>query len=211
MKTTKPISTISYNSLPFLIHKLDDLVKTEILSFWCVIEHQAEEDEKKDHCHVYMEPAKPVETTWLKKQFIELDNEHPETPLGVLPINKSKFVDWYWYGLHDKAYLASKNQSRKHHYDPSQMLTSDPECLAEYVRQNPNPKAELLKVMEMIMQGYSALQIAIQMNVPTRNLAYFMQGIQTLFEHRLEVTDRNGQPSHELVYDPKGKEEDDKD
>lgn len=203
MKTTKPLSTISYNTMAFLVSTLERLVANEILSFYVLIRHEAEEDENKAHCHVYFEPAKSVDTNWLRKCFDEPDPAHPKDPLGVLPLNKSKFVDWYWYGLHDKAYLASKNQSRKYHYQDTDMLSSDPEYLAELVRQNPNPKAELLKVMELVMQGFAPLQIAVQMNVPTRNLQYFLNGLQTMRQHMKELTDRNGEVGHEGVYLPR--------
>lgn len=203
MKTTKPLSTISYNTKPFLVSVLERLTKNEMISFWVIITHKPEEDENKEHTHVYLEPAKAIDTTWLRKQFNEDDKEHPSSPLGVMPIAKSKFADWYWYGLHDKAYLASKNQSRKYHYSHDDMLTSDVECLAEMVRQNPNPKGELLKVMELVMQGFTSLQIAVQMNVPTRNLRYFMDGVEMLKQHLRDLTDRNGLLGHEGVYTPK--------
>lgn len=156
-----------------------------------------------------MEPAQAVNTLWLQKQFIEPDKEHPNNPLGVLPIGNSKFVDWYWYGLHDKAYLASKNMSRKYHYEGYQMITSDTEYLAEKVRTNPNPKAELLKVIELLMQGYKPLQIAVQMNVATRNLGYFLVGLDSLKKRMVDVTDRNGSLNHEGVYRLEGDKTDD--
>lgn len=186
--------------MSFLVSKLKKLVEQEILSFYVLIPHQAEEDENKDHVHVFMLPAKAVDTIWLRKQFIELDPAHPQTPLGVLPIGSSKFVHWYWYGLHDRAYLASKNMSRKYHYEADDMLTSDTEYLAELVRQNPNPKAELLKVYELILQGYKPMQIAIQMNVPVRNLGYFLASVEAMKSHMRDVTDRNGELGHEGVY-----------
>lgn len=73
MKTTRPQSTISYNSMGFLLGVLDNLVEKEFITFYAVIEHQAEEDENKDHIHVYFEPAKTIDTLWLSKQFLELD------------------------------------------------------------------------------------------------------------------------------------------
>lgn len=196
MKTTKPIATITYNSVPFLLGVLNRLVKDEIITFWCFIQHQAEEDENKDHIHLYMEPNKAIDLLWLRKQFLEQDPKHPNTPLGALPVKPSKWVDWYWYGLHDRAYLASKGQSRKYHYDQSNMLNSDPDYLAELVRTNPNPKAEILKVAELMSEGYNGLQIAAMMNVPMRNLAYFVNGLNLLTGHIPDLTDRNGRIGH---------------
>lgn len=48
MKTSKPISTISYNSKPYLVKKLNDLKKAGILEFWSFIEHEPESDEIRD-------------------------------------------------------------------------------------------------------------------------------------------------------------------
>lgn len=45
MRTSKPISTISYNTLPFLKEKLDDLVNNQVLEFYFFIWHHAEDDE----------------------------------------------------------------------------------------------------------------------------------------------------------------------
>ena len=209
MKTTKPIATISYNTLPFLVARLDSLVKNDIISFYAVIEHFPEEDEKKSHCHVYLEPAKAVDTIWLHKQFIEVDPLDPEHPLKSLPIERSKFVDWYWYGLHDKAYLASKNQARKYHYSSDDMMTSDRDALDEKVRLNPNPKSEILRAYELMERGYTPIQIAVQMNVPMRNLRQFLAGVYSLGGHIEDLTDRNGKIGHEGVYQIKGGKEDD--
>lgn len=200
MKTTKPLSTISYNSIGFLIGVLDRLVKKDILAFYAFIRHDAEEDENKDHCHLYLEPAQQVDTIWLKKQFLEPDPAHPDIPLGILPWNKSKFGDWYWYGLHDKAYLMGKGESRKYHYEPSQVLTSDPEYLAELVRRNPNPKAELLKVAELVMQGMKPMQIALALNVPMRNLEFFIAGVEMVAHHIDDVTERGSHVPHLEAY-----------
>lgn len=211
MKTTKPIATISYNSEGFLLGVLDRLISTQIISFYCFIRHEPEEDENKAHIHLYLEPASSVDTLWLQKQFLEPDKENPNHPLGVMPIGKSKWVDWYWYGLHDKAYLASKNMSRKHHYEGYEMITSDTEYLAEKVRTNPNPKAELLKVIELMMKGYKPLQIAVQMNIATRNLGYFLTGLKDLRQHLVDVTDRNGVPNHEGAFYLEGEKDDEND
>lgn len=198
MKTTKPQATISYNSVGFLLGVLDRLVSSEIITFYAVIRHEPEEDENKAHCHVYVEPAKTLDNLWLRKQFAEVDPSHPNQPLGCMPFGASKWVDWYWYGLHDKAYLASKGETRKYHYDRSEMLTSSVDYLDEKVRENPNPKAELIKLLELINKGYTPLQLAVALNVKARNLNYFLQGVSTLYQHRDDITERNGRNNHEI-------------
>lgn len=200
MKTTKPTSTISFNTKPFLLGVLRRLVENDVLTFWALIQHEPEEDESKTHFHVYMEPAKQVDTLWLRKQFIEPDLHNPEHPRGTLPMEKSDFANWYWYGLHDKAYLASKNQIRKYHYEPSSVLTNDDDYLAEKVRRNPNPKAELLKVVDLVQKGYNPMEIAVAMNVPLRNLQYFINGLSLI--NTPEVTYRGLSLPHQEEYDP---------
>lgn len=198
MKTTRPQSTISYNSMGFLLGVLDNLVEKEFITFYAVIEHQAEEDENKDHIHVYFEPAKTLDTLWLAKQFLEVDPKHPKQPLKCMPFQASKWVDWYWYGLHDKAYLMSKQMTRKYHYESSQMITSDVDYLAEKVRQNPNPMSRIAKTMELLSQGYNPIEIAMMSNTPIQMLNYYMNGVQMIAEYmNANSTNRAGRLGHE--------------
>ena len=69
MKTTMPTSTISYNSGGFLKLKLDELLKAKVIQFYAFIEHVPEEDEKKKHKHLYIEPAKSVQTEELRDEL----------------------------------------------------------------------------------------------------------------------------------------------
>lgn len=59
MNTSKPISTVSFNSAPFLLSKLDELVDNRTLSFYAYIKHFGEPSESKDtlkdHFHIYIE------------------------------------------------------------------------------------------------------------------------------------------------------------
>lgn len=130
MKTTKPISTISFNTENFLHDKLTELTRAGIVSFWAYVTHQPEPDEgdeggKKMHYHVYIEPSKSIQTDDIREQFRELDPCKPDKPLGCLKFVRSKFDDWYMYGLHDAKYLASKGQSRTLHYTSSDFISSD--------------------------------------------------------------------------------------
>ena len=125
MKTTKAISTISFNTEDFLKGKLNDLVDADILSTWVYIKHQPDEDSGKEHFHVYMVPSQSVDLTKLRKQFKEPDAEKPETPKGCLNIVKSEWVNWAWYGLHDWAYLQSKGERRNIHYKREDFVCND--------------------------------------------------------------------------------------
>jgi hypothetical protein len=124
MQTQTAISTISYNSDLFLKNKLDDLIQKRIIGFYFYIHHQAEEQEEKAHVHLFILPAKKLDTLDLQDMFHEVDNLH-EKPLGVIMFQKSKFDDAYLYFLHDKAYLDSKGMERKFHYNVDDILTSD--------------------------------------------------------------------------------------
>lgn len=137
MNTSKAISTISFNSLGFLVGRLGELVDSGKLSFWAAIEHKGEDDEagKKNHFHVYAEPSKRLQTDVLRASLVE---PVPDTdkPLGVLPWRQSVFCDWYMYTKHDKAYLLSKGLERKYHYDHDDFISSEPDyllCLAREI------------------------------------------------------------------------------
>ena len=134
MKTARPFSTISYNSESFLKSKLDELVENGVLDFWAFIDHAPEEDELKAHKHVYFIPSTMLQTDYIKKYLQEFDEKNPDKPLGVTIFSSSKFDDWFLYGCHDKAYLASKGQSRKQHYVKSQFVTSNEDHFGELIR-----------------------------------------------------------------------------
>ena len=126
MRTSKPFSTISYNSDKYITSKLNDLVKSGKISFWCAIRHQPESDEKKSHLHVYINPSCMFQTDDLKSYLAEVDIDHPNQPLTCITARPSKtFDDWVLYSLHDKRYLASKGLSREHHYNRNAIFTSD--------------------------------------------------------------------------------------
>ena len=134
MKTTKPFSTISYNTADFLKVKLDELVLKRHIAFYVFIEHFPEEDERKKHIHLYIIPNGQVQTDQITDLLQELDREHPDCPpLGVMPWRGSKFSDWYLYSCHDVAYLASKGQAPKHPYIDEEFATSNKDYLHELV------------------------------------------------------------------------------
>lgn len=131
MRTTKPISTISFNSKGWLLLKLRELQKAKILSFWAFIEHKPEDDEggKKTHYHVYCEPSKMLQTDDLREELKEPDPENPVKPKGCLKFESSKFDHWYLYALHDRRYLATKGQSRRFHYQHDDFIASNDDDL----------------------------------------------------------------------------------
>ena len=125
MRTSKPCSTISYNTAEFLTRKLNDLIKRGHIDFWCFIEHEPEEDEEKKHKHLYIFPSTLIDTNQLREELKENDVNNPLKPLGCMPFQSSKFADWYLYVVHDSSYLSSKGQARKYHYKDDDIIRSD--------------------------------------------------------------------------------------
>ena len=186
MKTTKPISSISWNSLQYLVDRLEELRKSHLIAFWVLIEHHAEEDEKKDHIHFYVEPNRSIDTEVLRENFIELVPD--SKPLGVNKFQKSNFQNWLWYCLHDKAYLFSKGETRKYHYSIEDLISSDDGDLRQRIQENPRPESEYSKVKELIDRGLSDEEIAQAMNIPIFRMVFFCQAVQKL--RTLELTYR---------------------
>lgn len=124
MKTTKPISTISYNSLNFLKYKLDCLLEDGVINFYMGIVHQPEEDEKKEHIHLYILPHSQVDTMKLESQFIELVHGEKK-PRKTIFFVKSDPDNWILYNQHFAPYLLSKMESRVYHYQKEDFFYSD--------------------------------------------------------------------------------------
>lgn len=115
MRTSKPISTISYNSKDFLEFKLIELLKNHVISDYMFIYHFREDDETKNHFHVWLSPNKLLDTMDLQNHFIEHDFEH-DKPLKCIDFRSSDIDEWILYCMHYAPYLASKGQSREYHY-----------------------------------------------------------------------------------------------
>lgn len=132
MLTSKPISTISYNSAEYLASVLNRLEKSHIITKWYFIHHKGETDingeKEKDHKHVYLCPNRRVDTEELRDLFKEIDANNPK-PLGVLPFESSKIDDWLLYAIHDIKYLDSKGMTREYAYPISDIVACDDEQL----------------------------------------------------------------------------------
>lgn len=197
MRTTKPISTISYNNISYLEQTLNGLIKSKIISFWAFIKHKPEDDEcgNKPHIHVYVEPCKMLQTVDLKELFREFDPKHPDKPLGVIDFRCSKnFGDWYLYGLHDRAYLASKGQSRRYHYTPDEMYSSDKDELSYLV--HTIDLLALSRYSDMLdaqKQGVTWSQYFARGTIPIQQIRNFELAWYTLLENH---TNRNGKDGH---------------
>jgi hypothetical protein len=106
MATQKPISTISYNTEPFLKEKLDSWISSHIIQAYQYICHKGE-DGDKDHIHVRIEPNKKLDPMDLLEELREFPAGQKK-PLGCRPFRPSKEEDWILYAVHDKDYLRIK-------------------------------------------------------------------------------------------------------
>ena len=199
MKTTKPISTISYNSPRYLEERLNDLVTNKILTCWHFIEHEPEDDEagNKRHIHLYAVPAKLLQTDELTAKLLEFDPTHPTKPLKCIPWRCSKrFGDWYLYALHDKAYLASKGESRRYHYKAEDVHTSDEDELRFSVREidltDVSPYSAMLEAQK---NGFSFADYFKRGTIPIQQLGNWERAWNLLL---CGYTHRNGHEGHEI-------------
>lgn len=201
MRTSKAISTISFNTPEFLALKLRELTDAKRVSFWFFISHKPEDDEggKKYHNHVFILPSKMLQTDDLKEEFKEFDPKNPEKPLGTISFRTSKFEDAYLYFLHDKRYLALKGQSRKYHYTHEQFVTSDEDDLL----------AQSRSIDMLSLSPYSDIEEAQKLGLTFAE--YFRRGTiplpqVMLFQRAWELmlnshTERNGNENHSMEVD----------
>lgn len=201
MRTTKPISTISFNTPAYLELKLNELLKAGRISFWVFIPHKGEDDEagKKDHCHVYIEPAKMLQSDDIKAELKEFDPLNPSKPLGCISFKPSKFDHWYLYGLHDKRYLAMKGQSRSFHYVHDDMVSSDPDDLLFKARSidlvSLSPYADMEQAQ---LNGLTWAEYFARGTVPIQQVALFERAWYLLIQNRV---DRAGRKNHPMDID----------
>ncbi len=106
MATSKPISTISYNSEEFLKQRLDEWYKQHLIQCYQYIKHKGE-DGDKNHIHLRIEPNKTLDPMDLTQMLREPDPKH-DKPLGCRPWRPAKEEDWFLYAIHDKQYLKLK-------------------------------------------------------------------------------------------------------
>lgn len=205
MRTTKPISTISFNSPDYLALKLDELQTANRISFWAFILHQPEDDEggKKEHCHVYIEPSRMLQTDDIKAELLEFDPECIGKPRGCLPFQSSRFDPWYLYALHDARYLASKGQSRRYHYTHDQIVTSDPDNLLFLARSidllSLSPYADM---QEAQSKGVTWEEYFSRGTIPLPQVILFERAWYHLLNSK---TDRGNNKAHPMDIDGKPK------
>lgn len=203
MKTRLPFSTISYNTESYLRGKLKALQVAHVLSEWYYIHHMPEDDEagKKEHFHVFMLPARSVQTEDIREALVELDPQKPDKPRKCLSFRSSKFGHWYMYAIHDTAYLASKGESRKHHYRYEDIVAFDDDVLHErFCDIDLVGELGAYKSMEAAMQqGLTFAQYFNMGRVPINQTRAYQEAWELMLSNHTHRADRDG---HDLDVDP---------
>ena len=198
MRTSKPVSTISYNSPEFLKLKLRDLIKAKKICDWMFIQHTAEQDEKKDHIHLWIKPNTLIDTMDLQEFLTELDLKNPTKPLRCIDFKTSKTDDWILYSEHFLPYLASKSESREFCYSKDDFVFFDEDNFddlynhahkgSEWAHKNQilqQLKDNKVRPQDLILNGTLPLNMASQLNA----LKYM--------ETHYRILDRGGHDNHE--------------
>lgn len=203
MNTSKPFSTISYNTVGFLHQTLTDLYNRRIITFFSFVYHFHEADEKKDHIHLYVVPNGKINTDRFLELFNEVDPTNPTKPLRCLPCDSSKFPDWFLYCSHDTAYLLSKMQSREFSYAREDFVNSDDMIFNEFIHRIDFSKllrqqifVEAASRQEPFANLIAKGVVPIQM---TNNYFAAYNMIQGIYP---SWSDRNGRSSHTPLEKP---------
>lgn len=200
MKTSKPFSTISYNSPSFLSDTLNKAVTERLIDFWAWVEHLPEEDEKKTHKHVFIVPNGRVDTDVLFKRLSEeldvlnLDEHGLPRRLGCIQFVSSKFGDWFYYVQHDISYLASKGQTRKYRYTIDDVHISDVTYFNELRHTVTPPKIVMLDRLKACAEdGLTFEQLVYDGIIPINAMSNY-EKVYNLIYNR---THRAGREGHE--------------
>lgn len=180
MRTSKPISTISYNSEEFIKQKIEYWRMLGIIEFGAWIKHKAENDEKKDHFHILLRPAKLIQTMDLENDSLELDPLNPDKPLKMIGFRVSVEADWLLYCLHDKSYLAEKGLIRDFHYDITDISSTDNDTLTDIITNSLESRKGKIewRIVECIDLGMSWGDIVRSGLIPIR----FMGGAKIMYQ-----------------------------
>lgn len=194
MRTSKPFSTISYNSLEFLNEKLGMLLQKRLITFYAFVKHYPEEDERKEHKHLYIIPNGQIDTDSVTDYLQEMDLTNPLKPLGVMPWQSSKWADWFLYTSHDTAYLASKNQTRKYHYTQEDFVTSHDDFFLEQIHTIDRTKyIKTQEFVDQIKSGATLFEMVAKGQIPAPQ---FLQYSSMYSYIKNEITERNGRVTH---------------
>lgn len=197
MRTSKPISTISYNSPAFLQAKLEEFTRNHVLSAWFFVQHRAEKDERKDHIHVYAVPNKMLDTMSLQDALRELDPSNPSKALGCIDFCSSKADDACLYFSHDEAYLSWKGEKREFHYGFDEFTYSDADWFEDvvYHAYHASDFASKSKVIKALREGVSPADIVMTGLAPLQ-MATSLRALVQMWREDNDVMTRGGRKGH---------------
>ena len=197
MRTSKPISTISYNSQEFLVTKLDELVKNHKICDYIFINHFAEEDESKNHIHLWIKPNTLLDTMDLQKFLTELNPAEPQKPFKCIDFRASSIDDWILYSQHFEPYLASKGECREFHYTKDDFIFCDEDSFndlynhafkgSEWARRN--------QILQSLVEGSASPTSLILSGIVPLNMASQLNAFKYMQTHY--SLDRGGRDGHE--------------
>lgn len=130
MQTTRIISNISYNTMPYFKETIDALLDRGVIDWAYWIQHKADEDDEKEHIHFVLKPSRRIDTTALRNEFNELDEDN-EKPLTCTMrwFATNSMDDWLLYAIHHQGYLSAKGQYRRYAYEWKDINTTDRDAL----------------------------------------------------------------------------------
>lgn len=203
MKTRCTIATISYNTPEFLDMKLRELYDNHTISAYFWIRHLAEEDEKKDHIHLFIKPNKTIDTMDLQKEFEEIDSLHDE-PLKCIDFVNSKIDHAVLYFAHWKPYLQYIHQSRRYHYDWDCFHYSDEDwfCDIVYNAMHFSAFAEHNRLLSAINDNQFTLSELISTGTVPLNLASQVYAYSSLLDQ--DRVERGKRKTHTPKYGENG-------
>lgn len=198
MNTRKSISTIHYVEPDLLKVRLDDLIQKNKITFYAFIQHLKEEDETKDHIHLYIMPNGSINTDQLRNELEFINMTDITKPFRCLPFTTSKFPDWYQYVLHDRGYLLSKMQARKYSYQKNEIITSDPDYLNELVH---TIDFSRIRPQQIIIEAANNKvpfdEIAATGVIPVQQFVQYQKLYETIFNRAVRIAKTHDNIDHE--------------
>lgn len=166
MATSKPISTISYNTEDFLKEKLNELYEQHIIQAYMYIKHIGEGGDK-DHIHLRIEPNKRIDPMDIRAILTEYKREPGDEEVykqtTVRPFRPSKEEDWFLYAVHDPQYMKikyDKDNLEKLPYQDSDIVTSpDYDLRVAMLRARQYLHNTSANVLKQIEEGKSAREL----------------------------------------------------
>lgn len=195
MRTRKPIATISYNHEEFLRGRLDDLKRRHLISDYMFIPHKKEQDEAKDHIHLWIRPNQTLDTMQIQE---EMKEPNPKERRGCIDFVSSDIDEWILYTQHYKPYLASKGQNREYHYQKEDFRFADEDNFQEnYVHAFRGSKwAERNQLLQQLNDGTVKFSELIKSGQIPLNMASQLNAFKYLLADDKKVF-RNGRAGHE--------------